>query len=63
LKEEAEGNHEFRLFLEVRGALLSASQGICLCSVCNVERKPQSRRAEDGAQGIPEPSIGAPSAV
>lgn len=27
LKEEAEGNHEFRLFLEVRGALLSASQG------------------------------------
>ena len=27
LKDEAEGNHEFRLFLEVRGVLLSASEG------------------------------------
>jgi hypothetical protein len=32
LKEEAEGNHEFRLFLEVRAALCSASTEICLPS-------------------------------
>ena len=30
LKDEAEGNHEFRLFLEVRGVLLSASRGYLL---------------------------------
>lgn len=49
LKEEAEGNHEFRLFLEVRGALLLAFKELCLCSVYNVEGKPGPGRAGDGA--------------
>ena len=31
LKEETEGNHEFRLFLEVRGASLSSSRESRLC--------------------------------
>ena len=63
LKEEAEGNHEFRLFLEVRGALLSAFKELCLCSVYNVESKPGPGRTGDGAQGVSESPIGAPSAV
>ena len=51
LKEEAEGNHEFRLFLEVRCARSSLSfQGDLLIFLfCDVERKPQPRRAWDGA--------------
>lgn len=49
LKDEAEGNHEFRIFLEVRALLLVFNEIYLSFYFWNVERKSQPRRAEDGA--------------
>lgn len=63
LKEETEGNHEFRLFLEVSALFAPVAQEVCSCVEWRVERKSPPRRSEDGAQGVSEPSSGARAAV